>query len=132
VRLWRTLLQKAAEILGKRLSEAAPNESLEWMMGASALNKGDHMPVFYLINTTYALVSINGVVLPEVVAQKYALAVVVSRLGRPTDPLLSAHYDLSAHGFEVKDFEALNQVATAIIDEIVAIALEVRGEPILN
>ena len=123
---------KAAEILGKRLAETAPNASLEWMLRASALNKGDYEPILYLVNTTYAVEYVNGEFQSEIVGRKYVLAGVISRLGGPHSPLLSTRDLLLEHGFKISDLEGFDQVAKAITNKIAAITLEVTGEEILQ
>jgi hypothetical protein len=123
---------KAAEILGKRLAETAPDASLEWMLRASALNKGDYEPILYLVNTTYSAVDINGEFPAETVAEKYVLAGVISRLGGSKFPLIRSRDLLLEHGFKVSDLKEFDQVAKVLFDRIAAISLEITGEEILQ
>lgn len=123
---------KAAEILGKRFAETAPIASLEWMLRASALNKGDYEPILYLVNSTYAAVDINGDFPAETVANKYVLAGVISRLGGPQFPLQSTRKLLLENGFEISELTEFDHVAKILFDKIAAISLEVTGEEILQ
>ena len=119
---------KAADILGRRLSESDPAQSFEWMIRATALGKGDYQPIMFMLNQNYASPTLDGEVLLEVARKRYVLAKVMQQLGGPASSSQHTAELLVSAGVSPEAMATLDRAAEQVLKKISAIAYEVTGE----
>ena len=117
----------AAEELGRRVSEQDPERARALILRSVALRPENTLPVLWLADQNYSMLSKNGEPAFKQMQEKYLLTRVAEELGSVDAAMLIRH-ELEEAGASEDMFRHLEHQVLFDLREIRAIQIEVKGE----